>query len=361
MALRGEDDIFDEYAPRGLNPDRWVQHPSYADKPFVSQYLQSLFWAVEVTTGIGDDIVPKEDGEVLFTAIVAVIGLIIYSVIIGSASSALQNMDSAGAARRQTLDKVTDYLRYRKVPRFFQKIILDYYEHVHSNVSDKDDGFLEDLPPTLRVRLSLILNRDLVAKVPIFSNFTADVLIRLIQRLVSEMYLPGEYIVKAGEYGDSMHFIKSGKVDVIAPDERTVRLCVFNWQPMWIKSSTVTPYLMLKRKGAAQNKGRGLLRAVCNMLCLRVVCLCLNDRLPILAPLTDCVSFVCLFCVLSGSVPCFPSPLPSLLFLVDRDTQNGRVFRRASSHGPAGRTVEEKCDYSGRRLLRAVDPYEARL
>jgi len=245
MALRGEDDIFDEYAPRGLNPDRWVQHPSYADKPFVSQYLQSLFWAVEVTTGIGDDIVPKEDGEVLFTAIVAVIGLIIYSVIIGSASSALQNMDSAGAARRQTLDKVTDYLRYRKVPRFFQKIILDYYEHVHSNVSDKDDGFLEDLPPTLRVRLSLILNRDLVAKVPIFSNFTADVLIRLIQRLVSEMYLPGEYIVKAGEYGDSMHFIKSGKVDVIAPDERTVRLCSAIGNRCGLSRVSVTPYLML--------------------------------------------------------------------------------------------------------------------
>jgi len=81
--------------------------------------------------------------------------------------------------------------------------------------------------------------------VPIFSNFTADVLIRLIQRLVSEMYLPGEYIVKAGEYGDSMHFIKSGKVDVIAPDERTVRLCSAIGNRCGLSRVSVTPYLML--------------------------------------------------------------------------------------------------------------------
>lgn len=211
----------------GLYPNRWVQHPIYADaklRNFWAQWLQALFWAVEVTTGIGDDISPKTIDEVLFTSVTTVIGLLMYSIIIGSASSALQNMDSAGAERRRTLDKVTDYLRFRKVPQFFQKIIVEYYEHLWTNVGDRESSFLDDLPPTLRVRLMLILNKDLVTKVPIFQTFTAEVLIRLIQRLVTETYLPGEYIVKAGDTGDSMHFIKSGKVDIIAPDERTVSL-----------------------------------------------------------------------------------------------------------------------------------------
>ena len=62
---------------------------------------------------------------------------------------------------------------------------------------------------------SLVLNRDLVERVPIFSKFSADEFIKIIQQLRPVTYLPGEYIVKQGEDGESMYFIKRGRVDVL--------------------------------------------------------------------------------------------------------------------------------------------------
>ena len=105
-----------------IPPHRWLPHPSLARMPLDQQYLESLYWAVSVTTGLGNDIVAGNATEVLFTSVIVVFGLIIYSILLGSATSALQNKDSAAADKRNKLDRVGDYLRYRKVPVFFQKV-----------------------------------------------------------------------------------------------------------------------------------------------------------------------------------------------------------------------------------------------
>ena len=125
-------------------------------------------------------------------------------MIIGSASAALQNIDASSVKRRETLDNIHTYLRTRRVPRFFQKVITDYYEHVWANVGMEDQGgVLSGLPQTLRVRLTLILNRDLAQRIPVLANFSASMFIRLVQRLGNETFLPGEFIVKTGEVADA--------------------------------------------------------------------------------------------------------------------------------------------------------------
>ena len=54
--------------------------------PCSFRYLTSLFWAVVVTTGIGWDIIPVTTIEILFTTAMVVFGLILYAVIVGSAT-----------------------------------------------------------------------------------------------------------------------------------------------------------------------------------------------------------------------------------------------------------------------------------
>eukprot|EP00753_Platysulcus_tardus_P010889 PLAT3132.1.p1 GENE.PLAT3132.1~~PLAT3132.1.p1 ORF type:complete len:918 (+),score=369.32 PLAT3132.1:19-2772(+) len=195
-------------------PNLWLPHPGVANMGLSSQYLHSVFWAVEVTTGIGDDISPVTDIEIMFTTGMTLVGLILYSVIIGSASSALANMDSTSTRRKQTLDRVTEYLRYRNVPQFFQKIIKDYYDHLWASPTNEHE-VLQDLPEMLRMRLGLVLNRDLVQRVPIFQAFSAETFISLIQMLHPVTYVAGEFIVKQGDSGHAMYFIKRGKVEVL--------------------------------------------------------------------------------------------------------------------------------------------------
>ena len=51
-----------------------------------TQYLQALFWAIVVTTGVGRDVVPHTEVETCFTIFVIVLGVILYAFILGSFS-----------------------------------------------------------------------------------------------------------------------------------------------------------------------------------------------------------------------------------------------------------------------------------
>lgn len=199
------------------NPDQWVPHPEVASWPPDRQYWTSLFWAVQVTTGIGNDIIPKSNMEIVFTVSMTIIGLMMYSVIIGSAASALQEMDTASTERRQKLDMVTNYLRSRKVPAFMQKIIKDYYNHMWT-VPGKSTTLFDDLPPKLRQRLGVVLNQDLIDRIPILQYLPMDVFISVAPRMEPCTYLPGEFVARTGDSGDCLYFVLRGKVDAVLDD-----------------------------------------------------------------------------------------------------------------------------------------------
>ena len=196
------------------NRDEWVPHASLAAAPLVTQYLQAIFWAVEVTTSVGNDIIPLTNAETVYTLITTIIGLIIYAVIIGSASSAFQNMDSITKVRKTVLETVEKSLKRFNLPDFFTSIILRYYEHMWSCPSD-GIAELAVLPPTLKLRLSLVLNRDLFNKIPFFSNLNAKQFVQIVQILVPHTYLPGEYVARRGDIIDTMYIIQRGEVDII--------------------------------------------------------------------------------------------------------------------------------------------------
>lgn len=128
--------------------------------------------------------------------------------------------------RRSTDHPVTSRLHYHAAllsPSSLLPSRADYYEHWWS-IPQHNEDVLNDLPPALRSKLNLILNRDLVERFPVLQHMTIDIYLRVVQRLTYTTYLPGDFIVKQGEVGDHMYFIRSGKVDAILPNGVTVWL-----------------------------------------------------------------------------------------------------------------------------------------
>ena len=69
-----------------------------------SQYLRAFFWAINCTTGVGDDIVPTTNLELIFTMIVIVFGVLTYASIVGSVATALSEMDTTESQRCNFLE-----------------------------------------------------------------------------------------------------------------------------------------------------------------------------------------------------------------------------------------------------------------
>jgi hypothetical protein len=212
-----------------FNPDIWVPHPMHANSGTFEQYTIAFFFSVEITTSVGNNVSPRSVTEYIFTIVAIVVSLIMYSSIISTVSAYVSNEGGEVAQKRVMREKVVAYLESRRVPFFFQKVILDYFAHrwdtpgtVGVSGKSAEQELLGDLPPAIRSHLSMIVNRDIIARLPIFHLMPIAVYLRQMKRLKTTVFLPSEFIIRQGDVGDSIFFVTRGKVDAVLPNGITV-------------------------------------------------------------------------------------------------------------------------------------------
>ena len=183
----------------------------------LEQFLYSYFWAVVVTTGVGYDVVPSNGGQVMFTWLMILFGLIFYSYVLGSVGAVLEEINEENSKRQQVLDRVSGYMKTQRVPSFFHKVILDFFQHNMESTRTKEaeEEVMSELPHTLRVRLMLLNNKQLMQRIRVLEDMRAEIFINLIQLLKPLMFLPGEFITQAATEIEAVMFIDRGRVDII--------------------------------------------------------------------------------------------------------------------------------------------------
>ncbi|HOP30370.1 MAG TPA: cyclic nucleotide-binding domain-containing protein [Spirochaetota bacterium] len=194
----------------------------------LDRYIRALYWSVTTVATIGyGDYYPDHDSnvQIIFTIIVQVFGVGMYGYIIGNVSGLIANLDVARAEFIKKIESVRIYLSNKDIPKELQDKILSYYHYIwdkKKNVSDENP--LSDLPLSLSLEIMLYLNRDMLMKVDFFKN-AEDLFVReAIQMLKPLIYLPEDYIIRQGEYGDCMYFLSSGEIEVLVNDKQVAKL-----------------------------------------------------------------------------------------------------------------------------------------
>ena len=183
-------------------------------------YLSALYWCITTMTAVGyGDITPSTPPQTIYTMVVMLLGVGVYGYVIGNAASLLSKLDSAKTQYVTTMERLEGFLRYRRVPHDLQRHIFDYYRYLWENRLGYDESsVLDDLPPSLRRELSLVLKRDLVKKVSFLRDASQELVQDLVMEMRSVVVTPGDTIMRAGELGRHVYFIGKGTVEVVAPD-----------------------------------------------------------------------------------------------------------------------------------------------
>uniref|UniRef100_H3H3Q4 Cyclic nucleotide-binding domain-containing protein n=1 Tax=Phytophthora ramorum TaxID=164328 RepID=H3H3Q4_PHYRM len=180
------------------------------------QYVDAFYFAIMVTTA--NDVNPTTPIEKLFTSVMLFVGIVINASIIGSAANLLANLDKEEIARKNQMDSINDYLRFKKVPLNLQNKIRRYYDYaLTTRLQDPTETLFADLPDRLKLLLKLNLHSEFVRKVPLFRALSHSGVVAIIQCLAPVVAMPGEIIIVCGEVASEFYFIKTGQVSLCVP------------------------------------------------------------------------------------------------------------------------------------------------
>jgi hypothetical protein len=192
------------------------------------QYLRALYWCVTTiaTIGYGDYTPDKNSNlQIGYTMGVMVFGVGMYGYIIGNVATLIANLDVARAFYRTKMEEINDFLRKKRVPAGLQKRVRDYYAYLwETQKSVSAVPIAEELPHSLSTEILLFLNRTLIEKVALFRNADEIFIREIVQRLKPMVFLPDDYLIRQGEYGDCMYFLSVGDVEVLVGGTRVALL-----------------------------------------------------------------------------------------------------------------------------------------
>jgi voltage-gated potassium channel len=197
-------------------------------RPAADQYLRALYWCVTTiaTIGYGDYTPDKNSNlQIAYTIGVMVFGVGMYGYIIGNVATLIANLDVARAYYRTKMEEINDFLRKKRVPAELQKRVRDYYAYLwETQRSVSTVPIAAELPHSLSQEILLFLNRELIQKVSLFRGANEIFIREIVQLLRPMSFLPEDYIIRQGEYGDCMYFLSSGEVEVLIDGARVVLL-----------------------------------------------------------------------------------------------------------------------------------------
>ena len=166
------------------------------------------------TTGVGKDIMPVSDVQHPFTKCAIIVGVLMYAVIVGSVGTELQSIDMPDSQRKRRMDSVCEHLRQRDVSPELSDMILNYYDYsMPRHITEADENVLTETHFTLKEKLDLEVNLQLLTKVTRFKQLPDGLLLVLIHSFVSRIYLPNELVYLIGEKASEMLFVVRGDLE----------------------------------------------------------------------------------------------------------------------------------------------------
>ncbi|KAJ7372504.1 hypothetical protein OS493_019013 [Desmophyllum pertusum] len=186
------------------------------------KYVLSLYWATATatSTGYGDlHAITLEERWFSMAAMLTGIGLF-FGFILGGMASMLTNLDSQRARYIHHLDVIKDHLGDMKITSDIRTRVLAYYEYLWThNRGVSGVGMFNDLPLTFQAELSLMINKKVLEKAPLFRGLNPGFKRMLSLVIKPVFYMPNQIIASKGDIGHHMFYIHRGRAEILCEND----------------------------------------------------------------------------------------------------------------------------------------------
>uniref|UniRef100_A0A8C1U745 Cyclic nucleotide gated channel subunit beta 3, tandem duplicate 2 n=1 Tax=Cyprinus carpio TaxID=7962 RepID=A0A8C1U745_CYPCA len=213
---------------QGIGKTKWV----YSGEG--SAYLRSYYFAVRTLINIGGLPEPHTVFEITFQLANFFVGVFVFSSLIGQMRDVIGAATAGQTYFRASMDACVAYMVTNRIPKLVQTRVRTWYNYTWDSQGMLDESeLLEQMPLVMRTAIAVDINLATFQKIDLFKGCDNQMLVDMLLRLKSIVYLPGDFVCKKGDIGKEMYIIKAGEVQVIGgPDNKIVFVtlkagCVF--------------------------------------------------------------------------------------------------------------------------------------
>uniref|UniRef100_A0A3B4AKH2 Cyclic nucleotide-binding domain-containing protein n=1 Tax=Periophthalmus magnuspinnatus TaxID=409849 RepID=A0A3B4AKH2_9GOBI len=213
---------------QGIGKTKWV----YSGQG--SAYLRCYYYAVRSLINIGGLNEPHTVFEIAFQMTNFFTGVFVFSSLLGQMRDVICAATAGQTYFRTSMDNTVAYMVTNRIPSMVQNRVRTWYTYTWDAQGMLDESeLLDKMPLVMRTAIAVDINLETFKKIDLFKGCDQQMLVDMLLRLKSIIYLPGDFVVKKGDIGKEMYIIKSGAVQVVGgPDNSIVFVtlkagCVF--------------------------------------------------------------------------------------------------------------------------------------
>ncbi|XP_075743737.1 potassium/sodium hyperpolarization-activated cyclic nucleotide-gated channel 2-like isoform X3 [Rhipicephalus microplus] len=188
----------------------------HTNRPIFEQYSWSMFNALSQMLSIGyGQNAPATVIDMWLVTLGMLTGATGYALLIGHATTLIQSLDYTKRLHREKMERVEEYMQYRRMPKDLRFRVRNYFEHRHEGKAFDEDAILAELSQPLKEDVMKHNCRATLRAVPFLSHVDPGFVSDLVTRLRYEFFQPGDVIIQQGSVGRKMYFIQSGTVKLL--------------------------------------------------------------------------------------------------------------------------------------------------
>nr|CAI5824727.1 unnamed protein product [Callosobruchus analis] len=137
----------------------------------------------------------------------------------------LQVWNKFSSARNKNEDlfrQFKEYMNYKGLPIQLRQRVFMYFNFKFQNEYFNEAQIYRMISENLRQEILLHVIKEHIQRVELFSTLPEDVLLKVVSKLRSEIFLPDDTVVEAGTTGNCMFFIYFGTVAIYTPTGREI-------------------------------------------------------------------------------------------------------------------------------------------
>uniref|UniRef100_A0A3Q4GYY2 Cyclic nucleotide-gated cation channel beta-3-like n=1 Tax=Neolamprologus brichardi TaxID=32507 RepID=A0A3Q4GYY2_NEOBR len=197
-------------------------------------YLSCFFYAEKSLLLIAELPTPDTTFGLIFQMTNYLFGAFFMSTMLGQMRDVIGAATAGQTYFRSSMDNTVEYMVTNHIPSLIQNRVRTWYTYTWDAQGMLDESeLLDKMPLVMRTAIAVDINLATFQKIDLFKGCDQQMLVDMLLRLKSIIYLPGDFVVKKGDIGKEMYIIKGGAVQVVGgPDNSIVFVtlkagCVF--------------------------------------------------------------------------------------------------------------------------------------